>query len=217
MGRDNILSDKIDYFTDELRDNDQLLLNKVREELNLQIIKITDMIEKPNLGNSGIIMEADEDNESEAEIEGEKSPVQPAQRSPQSQSPLRKLFSLRDSGPFGSQRVNSFNSDNEEQLRKKIKKIKSRITNLEKSIQFLLPKDFTRNFSKSIFELDLTVPNERDSFVHEFHLKYAVLLNESNQLKQMFKMLKPNDPPADSIKPDRIPNFQQYIPYMNRI
>lgn len=90
---------------------------------------------------------------------------------------------------------------------------------MQDKINYLLPDDPTgqRNLCDNIYTLDINIPHEKDNLIHEFHLKYVVLIKEINNLKDLFKIIKPVDPPADIIKPERIPNYQHYQPYMTRI
>jgi hypothetical protein len=99
------------------------------------------------------------------------------------------------------------------------KEIKEKLEYLEKQLAYLLPDSpyYIRDFNRTIFDIDISEPSEKENFIHEYHLRYVVLLNEINTLKDMFKILKPVDPAPDIIKPERIPNFAQYVPYTTRL
>lgn len=105
--------------------------------------------------------------------------------------------------------------DNSEELSKEFS---FRITNLEKKLEDIFPSNLIGSTLKSsIRELNIENPKEKDDFIHEFHLRYVVLLKEFNQLKELFSVLKPRDQPSDKLVPERVPNYSQYLPYMNRI
>lgn len=107
-----------------------------------------------------------------------------------------------------------FNSSISEGL---IKDLSSRLSSLESKLQKIFPSDLSDTHEIPTKDLNLNNPEQKDDFIHEFHLKYVILLKEFNHLKELFSNLKPRDPATDKLAPERIPNFSQYIPYMTRI
>ena len=58
--------------------------------------------------------------------------------------------------------------------------------------------------------------SEADDFAHEAHLKLVTILSEVNDVKESFKLLK-NTASIELLKPEGIPNFSNYVPYMTRL
>jgi hypothetical protein len=59
-------------------------------------------------------------------------------------------------------------------------------------------------------------PKEADDFAHEAHLKLVTILSEVNDVKASFKLLR-NTANPETLQPEGIPNFSNYVPYMARL
>lgn len=68
-----------------------------------------------------------------------------------------------------------------------------------------------RSLSKNYLD-----PKEAEDFAHEAHLKLITILSEVNDVKASFKLLQ-NSASSESLEPEGIPNFSNYVPYMARL
>jgi hypothetical protein len=101
------------------------------------------------------------------------------------------------------------------------KDLQLKVYQLEQQLQSLLEdrKGFEKKWPelKSLHELKQEDPDQREDLTHEVHLRFITLIEETNNFKGLFSKIKPRDTYSDLLRPERVPNFGQYIPYSVRI
>lgn len=101
------------------------------------------------------------------------------------------------------------------------KYLQIKVYKIEKQLQSMLEdrKGFEKKWPelKSLHKLKQDDPDQREDLTHELHLRFITLIEETNHLKALFSNIKPRDAYSDLLRPERVPNFGQYIPFSVRI